>query len=198
MRIKNILLALLLCLVAVNVSAGGDYKAGKIKAYTCTGCHGIVNYNNTYPTYRVPRIGRQNKEYLVNSLQAFKSGEREHKTMNPQTEALSDQDIEDIAVYLAGQPEGPGTAVGDTTEGQNKSKPCHACHGVTGMSAQPIYPNLDGQQKDYLIKTLHSFRDGTRQNAIMNGMAANLSDADIKDITAWYASQKGLNEIKDK
>ena len=198
MRIKNILLALLLCLASVNVFADGDYKAGKIKAYTCTGCHGIVDYNNIYPTYHVPRIGGQNKEYLVISLQAFKSGEREHKTMNLQAEALSDQDIEDIGVYLAGQPESPGTAVGNTTEGQSKSTLCHACHGPTGTSTQPIYPNLGGQQQDYLSKTLYNFRDGSRQNAIMNGFAANLSNADIEDITAWYASQKGLTEIKDK
>ena len=108
MHIKNILLSLLLCLVSLNAFAAGDYKAGKIKAYTCTGCHGIVGYNNTYPTYHVPRIGGQNREYLVISLKAFKSGERQHKNMNLQAEALSNQDIEDIAVYLAAQTDNPG------------------------------------------------------------------------------------------
>ena len=103
MRIKNILLSLLFCLASINAFAAGDYDAGKIKAYTCTGCHGIVGYKNTYPTYHVPRIGGQNTEYLVIALQGFKSGEREHKTMNLQAEALSDQDIEDIAVYLTAQ-----------------------------------------------------------------------------------------------
>lgn len=92
-----------MCLASVNTFAAGDYNAGKIKAYTCTGCHGIVEYKNTYPTYNVPRIGGQNKEYLVIALQGFKSGERDHKTMNLQAEALSEQDIEDIAVYLAAQ-----------------------------------------------------------------------------------------------
>jgi cytochrome c553 len=101
MHIKKNLLSLLLCLASVHVFADGDYEAGKVKAYTCTGCHGIVNYQNTYPTYHVPRIGGQNKEYLVISLKAFRTGERQHKTMNLQAEALSDQDIEDIAVYLA-------------------------------------------------------------------------------------------------
>ncbi len=108
MHIKKILLTLLLSLVSINAIAAGDYKAGKIKAYTCSGCHGIVGYNNTYPTYHVPRIGGQNKEYLVIALQGFKSGERQHKTMNLQAEALSDQDIEDIAVYLAGQTKNSG------------------------------------------------------------------------------------------
>ena len=87
---------------------------------------------------------------------------------------------------------------GNAAEGKNKSAVCHACHGATGKSLQPIYPNLGGQQQSYLIKTLEGFRDGSRQNLIMNGFAANLSDADIKDITAWYASQSGLVEIQDK
>ncbi len=103
MRIQKTLLTLLLVLISANLFAAGDYDEGKIKAYTCTGCHGIVDYNNTYPTYHVPRIGGQNKEYLVISLQAFKSGKRQHKSMNLQAEALSAQDIEDIAVYLAAQ-----------------------------------------------------------------------------------------------
>ena len=105
---RKILLTLLFSLVSINAFASGDYEAGKIKAYTCTGCHGIVGYKNTYPTYHVPRIGGQNKEYLIISLQAFKSGERKHKNMSLQAEALSDQDIEDIAVYLAAQTNNPG------------------------------------------------------------------------------------------
>jgi len=89
-------------------------------------------------------------------------------------------------------------SAGDAAQGKNKSAVCHACHGPTGQAVQPIYPNLAGQHEDYLSKTLREFRDRTRQNAIMSGFAANLSDADIEDISAWYASQQGLVEIKDK
>jgi len=89
-------------------------------------------------------------------------------------------------------------AGGNAGEGKNKSAVCHACHGLTGKAVQPIYPNLGGQHQDYLSKTLYNFRDGSRQNAIMNGFAANLTDADIEDISAWYASQQGVTEIKDK
>ena len=89
-------------------------------------------------------------------------------------------------------------SAGNAFEGKNKSAVCHACHGPTGVSIQPIYPNLGGQHQDYLSKTLQAFRDGSRQNAIMSGFAANLSDADIEDIAAWYASQQYLTEIRDK
>ena len=89
-------------------------------------------------------------------------------------------------------------SAGDAAAGQNKSAVCNACHGTTGVAVQPIYPNLGGQHQDYLSKSLHAFRSGERQNAIMSGFAANLSDTDIEDIAAWYASQQGLTEIRDK
>lgn len=79
----------------------GDAEAGKIKAYTCTGCHGIPGYNNVYPTYKVPKIGGQNYEYLALALKAYRDGERHHSTMELQASSLSDQDIEDIAAYFA-------------------------------------------------------------------------------------------------
>jgi len=89
-------------------------------------------------------------------------------------------------------------SAGNAAAGQSKSVVCHACHGPTGQSVQPIYPNLGGQHQDYLVKSLQEFRNGRRQNAIMSGFAANLSDADIEDISAWFASQQGLTEIKHK
>jgi cytochrome c553 len=81
--------------------ATGDPVAGKTKAYTCTGCHGIPGYNNIYPTYKVPKIGGQNYQYLVSALQAYRDGDRRHATMALQAKALSDQDIEDVAAYFA-------------------------------------------------------------------------------------------------
>lgn len=89
-------------------------------------------------------------------------------------------------------------AAGNAAKGQHKSAVCHACHGVNGKSVEPIYPNLAGQHQDYLIKTLEGFRDGSRQNTVMSGFATNLSDEDIEDISAWYASRDGLVEIQDK
>ena len=103
-----------------------------------------------------------------------------------------------VAVTLLSVIPAMAFSAGDAAEGQNKSTTCHACHGATGKSIMPIYPNLGGQHQDYLSKSLHAFRDGDRQNAIMSGFAANLSDTDIEDIAAWYASQQGLTEIKDK
>ena len=89
-------------------------------------------------------------------------------------------------------------SAGNAAEGQKKSAVCHACHGPSGQSVLPIYPNLGGQQQTYLEKTLSDFRSGGRKNPIMNGFAANLSDTDIEDLSAWYASLQELTEIRDK
>jgi len=83
------------------LAAEGDAAAGKIKAYTCTGCHGIPGYNNVYPTYKVPKVGGQNYQYLVVALTGYREGEREHPTMESQASSLSDEDIKDIAAYFA-------------------------------------------------------------------------------------------------
>lgn len=105
MRILKTVFTLALCVSSFSVYAEGNYEAGKLLANTCAGCHGIPGYNNVYPTYHVPRIGGQNKEYIVAALKQYKSEERIHSTMNPQAQSLSDQEIEDVAVYLAAQTE---------------------------------------------------------------------------------------------
>ena len=94
---------LALAVVAWSTAAlgAGDPERGKVKAYTCNGCHGIPEYNNVYPTYNVPKIGGQNEAYLVAALKAYRSGERDHSTMNHQAGSLTDQDIEDVAAWFA-------------------------------------------------------------------------------------------------
>lgn len=84
-----------------SVLARGDAEAGANTAYTCTGCHGIPGYNNIYPTYKVPKIGGQNYEYLVAALKAYRAGERDHPTMELQAQSLSDEEIENVSAYFA-------------------------------------------------------------------------------------------------
>ena len=93
--------SLALALVATPAFAKGDAARGKQLAYTCTGCHGIVEYKNAYPSYRVPKIGGQNEAYIVAALTGYKKGERNHPTMKAQASSFSDKDIADIAAYLS-------------------------------------------------------------------------------------------------
>jgi len=95
----------LACLVllagAMPTFAKGDARKGKSLAYTCTGCHGIADYKNAYPSYRVPKIGGQNEQYLIAALAEYKNGGRSHPTMQAQARSFSDEDIANIAAYLA-------------------------------------------------------------------------------------------------
>jgi cytochrome c553 len=83
-------------------------------------------------------------------------------------------------------------ASGDPEAGKRKSEPCKACHGAAGLSVSPEFPNLAGQHGDYLAATLKHYQDGKRSNAVMKGMAANLSDRDIHDLAAYYSHLQGL------
>jgi cytochrome c553 len=89
-------------------------------------------------------------------------------------------------------------AKGDPEAGKQKAQVCEACHGATGKSVDPSYPNLGGQYESYLIKALGDYRAGRRSNAVMAGFAVNLSDQDILDLAAWYSSQEGLKDLSIK
>ena len=90
------------------------------------------------------------------------------------------------------------SAKGIASAGKEKAAVCEACHGLDGKSVDPTYPNLAGQHADYLQKALADYRSGRRTNPIMAGFAAPLTDQDIMDLAAWYASQDGLKDIAIK
>lgn len=90
---------------------------------------------------------------------------------------------------------GVAQAEGDATAGQAKSAVCAACHGANGKSIQPAYPNLAGQHASYIAKQLTEYRDGDRVNALMSGQAANLSDQDILDLSAYYSEMPKIQGV---
>jgi cytochrome c553 len=77
---------------------------------------------------------------------------------------------------------------GDVAAGKAKSATCAACHGPDGKSANPMWPHLAGQQELYLAKQMKDFREGNRKDPVMGPMAAGLSDDDIANLAAFYAS----------
>ena len=88
-------------------------------------------------------------------------------------------------------------AQGDAEQGKTKSVPCAACHGADGNSAIAMNPKIAGQHTDYLVKQLTEFKLASqtggaegRNNAVMNGMAAVLSEQDILDLAAYFSSQE--------
>jgi cytochrome c553 len=178
----------LFCLVA-KAEAAGDVQRGKLLSYTCLGCHGIESYKNVYPTYNVPRLQGQHPEYLVAALKAYKSKERAHGTMHAQAASLSDQDMEDVAAYLSGEPLKPGNATIGTAP-PKVTELCAACHGKDGVGITEAYPTLSGQHEDYLLRALVEYKKGDRKNPVMPGFLTTLSDADLKLIAEYYAAQR--------
>lgn len=82
---------------------------------------------------------------------------------------------------------------GDAAAGKTKSAPCVLCHGADGISASPMYPNLKGQKEAYLISSMKAYKASQRQGglaAVMKSQVANLSEADIADLAAYYSSLK--------
>ncbi|MQM36464.1 Cytochrome c4 [wastewater metagenome] len=88
-------------------------------------------------------------------------------------------------LLLAG---GLAHAEGDPQAGKSKAGACAACHGPDGNSNSPQFPNLAGQHADYVYAQLKHFKSGERQNAIMAGQVANLSDQDMQDLAAYFSS----------
>jgi len=87
---------------------------------------------------------------------------------------------------------------GDASAGQAKAVVCGACHGLDGNSSVPLFPKLAGQSAQYIVHQLNNFKSGRRQNPIMLGMATPLSEQDMHDIAAYFASQKTTPGVADQ
>jgi cytochrome c553 len=184
--------AIVAILFSTSAGAAGDVEAGKKKFYTCQGCHSVPGYTNTYPTYHVPRIGGQHADYVVAALNAYRDEERKHGSMKSNVDNLSEQDMENIAAYVS-KFRGMNSTLpitGNPQAGKTKAASCASCHGEDGNSENAMFPRLAGQYESYLIRALSEYKSGTRSNPMMMGFAATLSEEDMRDVAAYYASQK--------
>lgn len=90
----------------------------------------------------------------------------------------------------AASAQSPPLGGGSAAAGQTKSAVCAACHGADGNSINPIWPSLAGQHTRYIVNQLNAYKNGERVDAGMRGFAATLSDADMLDVAAYFASQQ--------
>ena len=91
------------------------------------------------------------------------------------------------AIGIAGLMSGPANAA-DIAAGKAKAGTCVACHGPNGISQIPLYPNLAGQKEQYLALAMKQYKSGKRDNPIMKPMMAALSDTDMANLAAYFAS----------
>jgi cytochrome c553 len=90
-------------------------------------------------------------------------------------------------LFGAATPAAAQTA-GDAAAGREKARACAVCHGPLGLSTAPDAPNLAAQPAIYLAAQLRAYRSGARQHEVMSVMSKTLTDADIDNLAAWYAS----------
>ncbi len=180
------MLLLGLCFSGV-ANATPDIAAGKERAGMCFNCHGAEgNSKNS----NFPILAGQKPAYLANQLRAFRDGKRENGMMQNMAKNLSDQEINDLAAYFAAQKN--NSAGGDSelaAKGKSKAPMCFGCHGdkAKGMG---VTPRLAGQHPAYLQRQLLAFKDGTRKNGPMSGIAKMLSEQEIKSVTEYMGSLK--------
>lgn len=190
------MLVLCCALAAPRAFAEGDSERGEALAYTCLGCHGIEGYRNAYPSYRVPKLGGQKAAYLIAAVRGYRDGLREHPTMDAQAASLTDQEIEDVAAYLATLGTDTVDAGGSDSAGFEPAATCVACHGANGIGVSPTWPTLAGQHEDYLVAAMNQYRDGTRSEVVMSQMAAPLTDDDVRVLARYYSRLDGLETTR--
>lgn len=182
----------------------GSADAGKAKSITCGACHG-ADGNSVNPEW--PSIAGQHAPYIVQQLQAFKSGARANPLMTGQAMILSEQDMADLAVYFESLPAAPkavadpamvdkGEALYKGGDREDSVAACIACHGPSGRgNPAAMYPSIAGQYAVYTAKQLRDYASGSRKSdaptRVMRDIAARLSEDDIKAVASYVQGLYG-------
>jgi cytochrome c553 len=187
----------------------GKAAAGATKAAVCAACHG-PNGNSVNAQW--PRLAGQNAVYIAEQLRLFRSGVRDNPVMKPLAASLSDQDIDDLAVYYEAQtPQGleadpsywrAGRALYLRGDRAHEVPACVACHGPVGRgNLASGYPALRAQQSVYVVKQLNDYASGARYsgpnpaaatpNAVMMfTIAKRLSAEEIRDVASFVQGMR--------
>ncbi|MBJ2165252.1 cytochrome c4 [Acidovorax sp. IB03] len=203
--LASLLTAAVLAAPVFSAFAAGDApkvaKPDLVKgeaSYTavCAACHG-ADGNSAIAVN--PTLAQQHPEYLVKQLQEFKSGKRNNAVMKGFAAMLTDEDMKNIAYWVASKPAKAGFAKDKdlVTLGERIYRggiadrniaACAGCHSPNGAGIPAQYPRLSGQHADYTVAQLNTFRDGTRANSTqMTQVAAKLNDKEIKAVADYIA-----------
>jgi cytochrome c553 len=187
----------------------GKAAAGATKSALCASCHG-PNGNSVNPEW--PRLAGQNAVYVAEQLRLFRSRVRNNPVMAPLAATLSDQDIDDLAVYYSAQtPLGleadpsywkAGEALYLSGDQARDVPACVACHGPVGRGNPAAgYPALRAQQSVYVVKQLNDYSSGarysganpaasSRNGVMMFAIAKRLSAEQIRDVASYVQGMR--------
>jgi cytochrome c553 len=175
----------------ISIKAGSTKsdpaRAGKAAAAGCAGCHGESGISKTPG---MPNLVGLDPNFIIASVKAYKSGQRKHDMMKTQVSAITDAELEDIALFYALQKAGKAQtpSPGNQSAGNSAAAACAACHGEGGVSTGSA-PSLAGQDAQYFVAAMKSYKDGSRNEPAMKAPAASVDESAVKDLAAYYANQ---------
>jgi len=216
---KKIILSLLLTVSLISTANAleGDAAAGKAKASTCGGCHGATGLNPSpnFPNLAgqhaayikkqladfksgvrsdmmmAPMAANLSEQDMADLAAFFSSQKRasERKKVSTKHNGAPASATSTGSVEIITSTSAKAIYVGDVKSGQQKSAMCASCHGADGNSLVSMYPKLAGQSASYLAKQLADFKSGERNDPVMVGMVAALSEKDMQDLATFFAVQ---------
>ena len=162
-------------------AAFGDPVAGEPLSASCGGCHGANGVSHDAAT---PSLAGQDPQYLVNATSAYRGHVRQHDIMFGDK---SDEDIRNIAAFYAIQVS--RAAEDEPMSAHTLTRSCDRCHAPGAENTAMAIPNLNGQDRDYLIMALRAYRDDRRQSSMMHKMSLPYSDTMIEDVASFYSGR---------
>lgn len=164
-------------------------QMGKAASAACTGCHGEGGVSKMPGT---PSLVGLDPKYLIATMQAYKGGQRKNEVMKSMLASVTDADVSNIALYYAQQKPArtQNRVAGDRAAGKIAAAACAGCHGENGVSTSPLTPSLAGQDAEYLVAAVGAYKEGTRSDETMKGIADSLDAAALKNVAAYYAGQQ--------
>lgn len=189
------LLGVALCYAAADAADGfannpaqipADDPANDIKALAagCAACHGAEGIANN-PAW--PNLAGQKRGYLTAQIKAFRDGRRNNPLMSAAVRQLSNRQINRLAGFYAdiNVPKKDATELFEA--GRQVRAYCISCHGKQGISVNEEWPNLAGQQKEYLRQQLLDYQSGRRTGLPMSVIAGELNESQIESVAQYYS-----------
>ena len=174
---------------AVDTHGGDPFAGIRSDMKKCVKCHGE---DGNASASGMPNLSAQAPEYFVTSMKAYVEGNRDHKMMAKLVANLDEDTLDKMGVFYAVQEPArtDTTGDGDTDLGRVASEPCASCHGDDGNASGAEMPTLAGQDARYFVKAMKAYKGGKRHHEQMFDAVDTLSEADVDNLAAFYASQE--------
>jgi cytochrome c553 len=174
---------------AVGAGDGDPFDSIRSDMKKCVKCHGE---DGNATASGMPNLSAQAPEYFVAAMKAYADGGRDHKMMAKLVAKLPGDSVGKMGVFYAVQEpvRTETTGDGDAELGRVVSEPCAGCHGDDGNASGALMPTLAGQDARYFVKAMKAYQDGKRQHQQMFDAVNELSEPDVDNLAAFYASRE--------